>query len=265
MIQKILKYTGICFLVIALYQVLQLFFLSLPSSETFVFQDDSVFRTCLVDAVMIAVCLCLLHTVLSNVRLGILKPVRFSVLPWFGLMFIALLLGQCAATAIYMANGDSAYDSYVTVLSDAENLFYILLAVFLAPMCEELYCRGVIYRSLRELMPVLPAAVLSSLFFALIHGTVLHLIPTFLLAMVSALAFEATNRIWISILLHAGNNLIVLWIGGVTFPDFLFHPLFLILGIGGFCGVLVALCFTVKRRTVEDLVVDITEETAVES
>lgn len=83
----------------------------------------------------------------------------------------------------------------------------ILLMVIIGPLGEEILFRGMIYTSLRKRRGILASLILSSIFFAFVHGQFIHLFPIFLIAFILAYLYEYTNSIVSSITLHVSVNL----------------------------------------------------------
>lgn len=88
--------------------------------------------------------------------------------------------------------------------------------VLLAPLMEEILVRGLLYRSLRWSLPLIPAAVAASLLFAAAHlpeggaagPLYIAAIDTFVLSLVLIYLREKTGGLWASMVLHAIKNLI---------------------------------------------------------
>ena len=78
----------------------------------------------------------------------------------------------------------------------------------LAPISEEIVFRGWLFNGLKRRFQVWPAILLSSLAFAAIHPSI-SLITTFVFGVLVAIAYEKTQNIWVSILIHALNNLLI--------------------------------------------------------
>lgn len=80
--------------------------------------------------------------------------------------------------------------------------------VFIAPFTEEAVFRGLLYPALRARMPGGPfaAAVVVSLLFAAIHGSLLAFVPLFVLAMVLTWVMERTNSLLACVIVHAIHN-----------------------------------------------------------
>ena len=85
----------------------------------------------------------------------------------------------------------------------------ILAMVVAAPLMEEVFFRGVIYGTLRRRLPVLAAAMVSGLLFAVAHGySLVATTHLFLGATIWALAYEWTRSLLPSLLDHATNNVL---------------------------------------------------------
>jgi uncharacterized protein len=82
----------------------------------------------------------------------------------------------------------------------------VLAAVVVAPLTEELLFRGFIYGVLKRYTDAPFAAIISGLFFALIHMHLGSLLPLWLLALVFCFAYERTGTLIAPMLLHALFN-----------------------------------------------------------
>lgn len=83
---------------------------------------------------------------------------------------------------------------------------FILLAVVVAPLYEELIFRGVFFAYLVRRTGLGPAMVAVSLVFALVHFHIPSLLPLFLLSIVLCLAYWRTGSLWTNIGVHALFN-----------------------------------------------------------
>jgi membrane protease YdiL (CAAX protease family) len=88
-----------------------------------------------------------------------------------------------------------------------EPLAVKLAVLALVPaLCEEILVRGAIARGLRPRLGLFGAALLSSIYFAALHGSLARLPITFLLGIVLAVATLRSGSLVPAILIHAGNN-----------------------------------------------------------
>ena len=86
---------------------------------------------------------------------------------------------------------------------------YLLVAVMaavVAPVVEEIYFRGWVFRALRERYGAPPAYLGSSLLFALVHLNVQALVPILAIALFLAYVYQRTGSIVPGIIAHAFNN-----------------------------------------------------------
>ncbi len=82
----------------------------------------------------------------------------------------------------------------------------LLVLAAVPAVCEELLVRGAIARGLRPRLGMLGAALLSSLYFAALHGSLARLPITFALGMVLALVTLRSGSVVPAMVIHAGNN-----------------------------------------------------------
>ena len=97
----------------------------------------------------------------------------------------------------------------------------LIVAVLVAPFCEEVFFRGFVFTGLRHRMPVGWAIVLSALLFAIAHLDPGSFAVLFVIGLALAFLRWRTNSLWPGIVLHAINNgigalAIILVMQGVT-------------------------------------------------
>ena len=86
------------------------------------------------------------------------------------------------------------------------SLGLILGAVFVAPLCEEVFFRGFLFGGLLERMSFWPAALVSAFLFGLAHGDVGSFVVLFVFGLVLAFVRWRVGSIWPGIVIHAANN-----------------------------------------------------------
>jgi membrane protease YdiL (CAAX protease family) len=87
-----------------------------------------------------------------------------------------------------------------------EEIAMVLLVAGLAPVAEELFFRGVLYRAFGEFFPVGIAALLSALVFASSHFTLQQFLPLAVLGYFLAHYYENTNSLVTPITMHTLQN-----------------------------------------------------------
>lgn len=135
----------------------------------------------------------------------------------FGLV-AGLLLLWFVGTGLIVAAVTAGLNQGKPVPSNAREMFnnrssafaVLLLALFaaavVAPICEELFFRGMLYRYLLRRWPIWLAVFVSSTIFASLHFIPI-LIPVFLfLGLILAIQYEITGSLTNSMMLHASGN-----------------------------------------------------------
>jgi membrane protease YdiL (CAAX protease family) len=118
-----------------------------------------------------------------------------------------------------------------------------VLVIVLAPVVEEFFFRGFMYRALRTRMGVLAAAAVDGGLFGLIHATSgIDAVPVLcVLGFAFCLVYERTGSLYPVIALHAFNNALAYGVG--TESGWLSAGL----GLAVIAGCVVAPRFTARR------------------
>ena len=86
-------------------------------------------------------------------------------------------------------------------------LIAFLSAAVISPIYEEIFYRGFLYRWLRTRLGLVGAILLSSFIFMIAHIPTYNVMPVnFFSGIIFALAYERTNSIWPSIIIHGLTN-----------------------------------------------------------
>jgi membrane protease YdiL (CAAX protease family) len=88
---------------------------------------------------------------------------------------------------------------------DAPYLFAFITAI-VAPFTEELFFRGFLFKGFREKYGWVNALMFSSIIFALFHGQIATLIPTFLLGALFSYMYQRTESVFPGMILHFAVN-----------------------------------------------------------
>lgn len=93
------------------------------------------------------------------------------------------------------------------LLSEIDSPFlFAFVTAIVAPFTEELFFRGFLFKGLREKYGWVNALVFSSIIFALFHGQIATLIPTFLLGALFAYMVQRTDSVFPGMILHFAVN-----------------------------------------------------------
>lgn len=145
--------------------------------------------------------------------LGLVRPLRWgpAVGAWLGAYAVLLTWGLLLAIA-HAAGIDTSHvegGNTIPLGADRSPLLLGLLAVavvLVAPVCEELYFRGLWYRGLRAHWRVVPAIVGSGFLFAAFHLNLSVIVPFTAIGALFAWTNEESGSLWTSIAAHAGFN-----------------------------------------------------------
>ncbi len=101
-----------------------------------------------------------------------------------------------------------------------ERAAVIAIAVFAAPLTEELVFRGCLYGVVRQSFGRYAALAVSAIIFALIHAHLPSVPGLIILAVALSLLYESTGSLWAPIALHAAFNGISIC-GAIFWPEFM--------------------------------------------
>ncbi|WP_261624918.1 CPBP family intramembrane glutamic endopeptidase [Nesterenkonia marinintestina] len=114
---------------------------------------------------------------------------------------------------VFMATADPrgpwAIAWFTEVLSPVTLAALMVTFVLIIPLWEEMIHRGIIFRGLRGRHPLLRAALVSGLIFAVVHASLLMLIFYAVLGMVLAVVRDVHHNTWASVLAYSGLNAII--------------------------------------------------------
>lgn len=140
------------------------------------------------------------------------KEVCIHPIPIKGILPIAVL-AACfnlitSVVISYIPWPESWMNSYMTNSSVIDNsLATWITTVLMAPILEEVVFRGLMYTRLKKGMPVVAAAIITSLVFGTVHGTVIWAIYTFIFSLVLIWIYERFQSLTACIVLHMAYNL----------------------------------------------------------
>jgi membrane protease YdiL (CAAX protease family) len=144
-----------------------------------------------------------------------------------------LLLGTGAALVNLLSMLATRHGDGATGALDPGTAALVLHVALLAPVAEELAFRGLLYRGLRQVTRPLPAAVVSSLIFAVMHTHLAQGAWALGLGLLLAFAYEQTRSLLAPMLVHALFNAVPVAMAIVrTRPDD-FSPIWLALSVAG--------------------------------
>lgn len=102
----------------------------------------------------------------------------------------------------------SSYEEAADTAFAGELWMVAIMVGIAAPVVEELVFRGLIYTRLKQGMPVMVAAVITAVWFGVMHGHPLWITYAAVLGLIMVWIFERTKSLFASILFHFGYNLV---------------------------------------------------------
>ncbi len=143
------------------------------------------------------------------------RLVRFA---WRGLDPVLILWG-----VLMMASAGVVLEPLLSLLPEpaspnvGRGWWAILCVIGLAPLIEELLCRGVLLESARSKYGVVTALFLSSAFFAVLHFQPALVLNAFVMGVILGTVYIASDSILSVVVLHAVNNAVafVLLMAGI--------------------------------------------------
>ena len=135
---------------------------------------------------------------------------------------LSLILPILCIAGFYLLT--SSFDSFLGKINYQKNpgiktdtagkfVFAIIVMVILAPFCEELIFRGVLFSGLCKKLNPYIAALLSAVAFTFMHMNPEQTLYQFFLGYACALAAYKSGSIVTSMVLHSGSNLIAVLLG----------------------------------------------------
>jgi membrane protease YdiL (CAAX protease family) len=134
----------------------------------------------------------------------LIKPISWK------LALVSILMGIAYAVT-YNSVMNLPWASFLGEAAQAQEFLFssvltMVVGTTIIPIAEELFFRGFILTELRRALPMWGAALLSSVFFGAIHGSLVWGISAFMIGMVLAWQALRTKSILVPILTHAAIN-----------------------------------------------------------
>lgn len=138
--------------------------------------------------------------------------IAILIVPWY----LGITLASAVSAALFNGGRVVPGNTRQLFIQHPQGIGILLLALLVtavaAPVCEEIFFRGMLFQLLRDRSPLWVAVVLSAAAFGLAHASPvvsLALLPVFFyMGMVLALLYVWSGSLTNTILLHAINNAI---------------------------------------------------------
>lgn len=142
------------------------------------------------------------------------------------------------------------YETVENAIYASSPVLVIIRGVLLAPLCEELIFRGLMFRRLKEYTSFWVAALISSVVFAVYHMNLIQGIFAFLFGLILCFIYDKFQNLWASIFLHAAGNLlsVILTYTAFQYPSMTVY----VIAMAVFLLLALWLCFFVFRKVKAD-------------
>ena len=143
-------------------------------------------------------------------KIKLSAPDKSSYIPTTVIGFTGQYVTLLALGAIMVILPSSWVDSFQQnsdIITSSNQILTFISVVFLAPLFEEIMCRGLILNTMRGVMNKWLAIVLSSLFFGLIHGNPVQIIYATALGILLGYLYVKYESILVPMLCHLVFNL----------------------------------------------------------
>lgn len=146
----------------------------------------------------------------------------------FIIFFISF--GYAILSVFFLNTMYSHFPSLIVPIEEYETTtWFLILAIFVAPVVEELLFRGIIFYYLREMKGFWIANIIQALLFGLAHGNVVQGIYTAILGMILGYYYHKNRNILSPIFLHIFFNFFGIFLPHVLFSNSM--TIWLMLGI----------------------------------
>ena len=133
---------------------------------------------------------------------------KLGAFPLFGLLAVAVWALSIVTEPLvsWIPMPDFIQEAFNAAFDASKPVDLIVSTAILAPICEELLCRGNMMRGILVQKGVVKAILWSAFIFALIHFNPWQAIPAFILGCFFGWIYYKTHSIWACIFMHFVNN-----------------------------------------------------------
>ena len=127
---------------------------------------------------------------------------------WLIVILIAFLYAESILSVLIggFLNAEGAVQQQSGIVIGGQQLLSILNVIVMAPLAEEIVCRGAVYGGIRRKLGVVPSVILGGIVFGLIHFNGWISLVMMFMGMVMCVVYEKTGSLIYTIILHMINN-----------------------------------------------------------
>ncbi|MEA3346591.1 MAG: CPBP family intramembrane glutamic endopeptidase [Candidatus Auribacterota bacterium] len=138
------------------------------------------------------------------------KAFLYGFAAYLGFYPFYFMLGMLTKALAKVLNLRLEFQPVVSSIKDIRNVWqlciYIVLFVIVAPVIEEVFFRGILYRGCKSSMGPWAAAFLSAFLFSAVHASFLGFLPIFGLGVAFTYIYEKAGSLYAPIFFHAFYN-----------------------------------------------------------
>ena len=132
----------------------------------------------------------------------LLAPIGFVVF-----MFVATIILAALQKIVPGINWQESQDvGFNNLITNGDFIVTFIMLVIVAPIAEEIIFRGWLYGKLRARIPAIPAILLVSVLFGIVHGQWNVGVTVFVMSIAMCVIRELTGTIWGGVLIHILKN-----------------------------------------------------------
>ncbi|KEH99932.1 CPBP family intramembrane metalloprotease (plasmid) [Clostridium botulinum] len=154
------------------------------------------------------------------------SPIKFLKIHKVKFNITIVILMLAITNTIFQLGANEFLQKFImTRIYNHTQLYWgsIIHLIVLAPLCEEILFRGIIFTKLKNVMPVFLAIIIQGIIFGRFHGALsTHILQTFS-GIIFALVYNYTNNLTANILFHSFDNLLLVILNMLPF-DFNVNP-----------------------------------------
>jgi len=137
------------------------------------------------------------------------KVIQSGIFYGFVAIFVNLIIGSLLFYLYSVLNLNPTQQQVVQLIENTDNINPILVyfgIAISAPLAEELFFRGIVYRTFAKKISLRNGILFTSILFSLLHFDLFYIPQNFLISIVFSLAYNETGSILTPIIAHLISN-----------------------------------------------------------
>jgi len=137
------------------------------------------------------------------------KVIQSGIFYGFVAIFVNLIIGSLLFYLYTILDVNPTEQQIVKLIENSEQINPILLyfgIAISAPLAEELFFRGIVYRTFAKKINLRNGIIISSILFSLLHFDLFYIPQIFLISVIFSMAYNETGSILTPIIAHLISN-----------------------------------------------------------